>query len=125
MWSTWLCGAEPENRRFTGLFAFSAPHNAFHLQTFEKTQQAFLVRASFGGLHEWSFTTGQGFGFHFQIAFRVNVGRLERYMPQPDSNRVDVHSGTEQRHGCGMANTMGAHVFVAQGGRFDYGLACV
>jgi hypothetical protein len=27
MWSTWLCGAEPENRRFTGLFAFSAPHN--------------------------------------------------------------------------------------------------
>jgi hypothetical protein len=29
MWSTWLCGAEPENRRFTGLFAFSAPHNVF------------------------------------------------------------------------------------------------
>ena len=46
-------------------------------------------------------------------------------MPQPDSNRVDVHSGTEQRHGCGMANTMGAHAFIAQGGRFDYGLACV
>ena len=46
-------------------------------------------------------------------------------MSQPDPNRVDIHPGTEQRHGSGMANGMGAHAFVPQGGRFDRGLACV
>jgi hypothetical protein len=34
MWSTWLCGAEPENRRFTKLFVFSAPHNVFQMNMF-------------------------------------------------------------------------------------------
>src|SRR5712691_8866422 len=66
-----------------------------------------------------NFTLGQGLGFHLQIDFCVDVGRVERNMPEPDANGVDVHAGAEQVCGRGMSNGVGADPFCSQRGHLD------
>ena len=56
----------------------------------------------------------QGLGFHLQIDFDVNVGRIERDMPEPGANGIDVDAGAEQVRGCGMPHVMGADAFCRQ-----------
>jgi len=65
-----------------------------------------------------------GFGFnapelapgmvYFQIAFRVNVRRLNRHMAQPHTNRFHIHSRAKQVHSRGMSQAMRADSFGAQ-----------
>ena len=49
-----------------------------------------------------NFALGQSLGFRLQINFCVDVGRVERNMPEPGANGVDVHAGAEQVCGRGM-----------------------
>ena len=41
---------------------------------------------------------GQSLGFRLQIYFSVDVGRVERNMPEPGANRVDVNAGATGRY---------------------------
>ena len=51
----------------------------------------------------------QRLGLHFQIDFGVNIGRVERDMPEPGADGIDVHASAEQVRGRGMANRVRAN----------------
>ena len=70
-----------------------------------------LGSAGFGDL-----TLCQSLGFHLQIDFRVDVGRVERNMAEPRANGVDVHAGAEQVRGRRMTNRVRADPFCASEG---------
>jgi hypothetical protein len=38
----------------------------------------------------------QGFRLHFQVDFRIDVGRVQRNMAEPRTNGIDVYAGAEQ-----------------------------
>src|ERR1039457_2854235 len=107
MWCGKKCGAKGKPPSFIEVFAVITAHIIWRSQCFEKAHDAFLRGSLVPSLKQWSFATGQGLGFHFQIAFRVEVGGLQGHMPQPDANRVDVHAGTYYVHAGGVAPMSG------------------
>ncbi len=70
-----------------------------------------------------NFTLGQSLSFHLQIHLCVDVGRVERYMPEPGANSIDIHASAEQVCGCRVANRVGADSFFRQGGHLDLSFA--
>ena len=46
----------------------------------------------------------QGPSLHLKVDLGVAVGRLERYVAEPCTNRIDVYAGAEEMHGCRMAD---------------------
>jgi hypothetical protein len=99
MWCDKKCSAKGKTPSFNGVFTVFTPHIIWRSQCFEKAHDTFLRGSFVPSLKQWSFATGQGLGFHFKIAFRVEVGGLQGHMPQPDADRVDVDAGTQQVHG--------------------------
>ena len=62
------------------------------------------------------FALGESFGFRFQVDFRVDVGCVQRHMPEPGANGVDVHAGAEQVGRCRVSTIPGGLVFRPLGG---------
>src|SRR5215475_7252409 len=58
----------------------------------------------------------QRLGFHLQIDFRIDVSRLERNMPEPGANRVDIHSCPKQMCRSRMTDCMRTDALVCQRG---------
>lgn len=42
-------------------------------------------------------------GFHLQVRFSVDIGRVERNMAEPSTDRVDVNAGAKEVGGAGVA----------------------
>lgn len=62
------------------------------------------------------FAPCQSPGFHLQIDFRVNVRRIQRNMPEPGANGIDIHTGAEQMCGRRMSNAVRANPLCHQRG---------
>ena len=86
MWRTTfyaLCGQGAyvvqglENPVFIGPFASPTPHNISALEDAEETHQPFLSSWFLAEVDHRSFALSQSLGLHFQIAFRIDVGRLQ------------------------------------------------
>ena len=52
------------------------------------------------------FALCQGLGLHLQIDFDVNVGRVERDMPEPGADGVDINASAKQVRDRGMSNSL-------------------
>ena len=42
------------------------------------------------------------------------MGGIDRGMPEPGPDRVDIYTGTQEKDGCGMANRVRADAFALQ-----------
>ena len=69
----------------------------------ERHQRRIIPPAPFRFVCVGNLAFGQSPGFHLEIDFCIDVGRVERNMAEPSANGVDVHAGTEQVRGRGMA----------------------
>jgi hypothetical protein len=86
----------------------------------QKRHQRWVIPpVPFGLICIGNFALGQSLGFHLQIHFCINVGRVDRHMPEPGADGVDVHAGTEQVSGRGMSNGVGTYPFSRQRGHLD------
>ena len=65
-------------------------------------------------------TSSQRASLHFQVDFRVAVGGLERDVPEPSPDRVDVHARTQEVNGGGVPQGVWADALSPQGGRRRY-----
>ena len=45
----------------------------------------------------------QSLGLHLQVELGIDVGGVDRGMPQPRPDRVDIHAGTQEKDRSGMA----------------------
>ena len=70
-----------------------------------------IAPVSLGFVGIGNLARGQSLGFHLQVDFCIDVGGVERNMPEPGPNRVDVHAGTEKVGGGRVANRVRANPF--------------
>jgi hypothetical protein len=66
-----------------------------------------VLPVRFGGCST-HFAGCESLGLHLHVHFRINIRRIERDMPQPGTNGVDVDPGTEQMGRSRVANSMRA-----------------
>ena len=55
------------------------------------------------------FASGKRLSFHFQIHFRINICSVERDVPKPSTNGVDVDARSEKMGRGRVPNGMRAH----------------
>ena len=46
--------------------------------------------------------TREGLSFHLQVNLGIDMGRVERHVPEPRADGIDIYPGTEEMYGCGM-----------------------
>jgi len=63
----------------------------------------------------------ESLGLHLHVHFRINICRVERDMPQPGTNRIDINPGTEQMGRRRVANGVRTYPLTGEGG---YGGQC-
>ena len=80
MWRVWLWGQGGQPGCFTEPVQLFTPHNILASHGFEKSHHSLPSRPFLYAFKQRSFASGQGLGFHFQIAFCVNVRGLKRHM---------------------------------------------
>src|ERR1017187_4815122 len=92
-------------------------------RTEERHQRRLVAPMPFRCVRIGDLALGQSPGFHLQVDLCIDVGGVNRNMPEPGPNRVDVHAGTEKVGGGRVANGVGADPFSFQGGYFGLGPA--
>lgn len=65
----------------------------------------------------------QRVGLHLEVDLGVNIGGVQRSVPKPPPDRVDVNAGTKQMAGCCMANGVRTDPLVGHRGRANLCLA--
>jgi len=96
MWSPEICGGQ----RVTSIginqaVVLDATYRSQLKRSQKRHQRRVIPPVSFRLVCIGNFTRCQGLGFHLQIGFCVDIGRVERNMPEPRANGVDVHAGAE------------------------------
>lgn len=94
------------------------------LQRPQEGKHARLFAPAFWWLGSCWFAVGEGLGFQFQIDLGIDVGRVERDVPQPGADRVDVHSSPEEVNCRGVTDRVCPHFLLGEGrwrsGRYSY-----
>lgn len=118
MWRSQKCGQANLTPQPSTHWLSTWPHNLrpTKLQRIQKYHQVvivspsgFFLRRSLARLSDRA--GSEGFGFHLQVHLGVPVGSLQRNMPEPVPNGVDVDPTAQQMAGSGMSNDMRADVF--------------
>lgn len=66
-------------------------------------------------------TRGQRLGFHLQINFGIDVGRIDGDVAEPRADGIDVHTGAKEMSGRRVADSMWADALSDQGRSFFAG----
>jgi hypothetical protein len=56
----------------------------------------------------------QCLGLHLQIHFGVDMGRIQRHVPQPAADGVDIHTRSQQMDGACVPNRVRTDPFVPE-----------
>ena len=70
----------------------------------QELEQVRIVPPPLSWLPQFGFTHAQRLRLHLQIAFRVDIRRVDGDVPQPCSDRVDVDPCPQQVGGRGVPN---------------------